>query len=195
MRIKCFSFGALGLAVGIAFGAAFTPALALPITRTLQLSRPSVSPGEAMVRERGGPGTLGPGGARRYAGVVTQSASLVKPGPVLHAVTNAYVFRNAPGCGAPVVQTSGDSLLITFPSECLDPGESVIVRFESPDSLVECGSGVWRDNGYLDVDPANCEPWPAGPGLDPRGLGTLAAFLGLAGLAIVRRRAVAAAKR
>jgi hypothetical protein len=163
-------------------------ASAAPVQRTLQIRRPGLEPGAI----RGPWSTMGPGGARRYAGVFTQTD--VSPIAEPLTITNAVLLLNAPGCGSPTLTIVGDSLKIDWPSDCVDPGELIHVRFTADDSATGCGSGEWRDAQHLSLDNAMCSPVPL-PGADSRTLAALAGLLAVIGAFAARRRAWAFSPR
>ena len=98
MGYKPFRSGLLALLCLIVLGTLPPSARAAGgILRTLKISRPSLVASTSGVSGREDPRLLGPGGARRYAGVVTQSEyAALREGDEIQLLSNATVIKNPP---------------------------------------------------------------------------------------------------
>ena len=187
----------------MALGLLAPPAAAsVAVTRTLKLSRPVLEAQGASLERASGPRNFGPGGARRILGILTliaeatqTKASPSRGGPQLLSLTSAKVIRNVPGCGTPTVSVVNDSFYVTWPTECVYAGDFVVVQFATATERASFNSGQWRDNSDFTVATASGEDWTGVPGIDPRRLAALIAFLAIAGLVVIRRRSFAAARQ
>jgi len=112
---------------------------------TLRLRRPgafgAVGPGDSEV--------LGPGGARGVQGEMRVSGE----GPGAEsAYLTVTMAENGPGCGTPVINVPDSTFSVTWPADCLEPGEAITLNFSTAFGPLRLKRAYWTDAGGDSID-------------------------------------------
>lgn len=135
----------------------------------------------------------GPGAARKCAGNLTIAGPASQDGGggnEINAILSASVVRLAAGgCSPGTVTVTGDSFYVNWASDCVQPGDFVILTFTASGAITP-GGVAWQDQFGSTLE-AGSFTQTTFPALDPRAALALAGGLALLGLVALRRRRAA----